>query len=266
MEASNIIVIRGGGDLATGVIQKFHRSGLKVVVLEIEKPSAIRRSVSLCEAVYDGHASVEDISCALVTSLSEIENCRAQGTVPLMIDPSGESLPRLKPIALIDAIMAKRSIGTHKGMAPLTIALGPGFCAGEDVHAVIETKRGHDLGRLILRGRALPDTGIPGDINGKSAERVIRAPAAGEVRHLCKIGDIVEAGQLLCEISGTAVTAPFKGLLRGLIREGLQVPSGMKIADMDPRLDINWRTISDKARCIGGAALEAFFLLSQKKE
>jgi len=258
----NIVVIRGGGDLATGVIQKFHRSGLKVVVLETGKPTAIRRTVSLCEAVYDGHASVEDVSCVRITSLSQVETCHEQGTVPLLIDPSSESVAQLKPTALIDAIMAKRSLGTHKGMAPLTIALGPGFCAGEDVHAVIETKRGHDLGRLILRGRALPDTGIPGDINGKSAERVIRAPTAGEVRHFRKIGDILEAGETLCEISGTTVTAPFRGLLRGLIREGLHVPAGMKIADIDPRTDIDWRTISDKARCIGGAALEAFFYLS----
>ena len=258
----NIIVIRGGGDLATGVFQKFHRGGLKVVILEAEKPTAIRRAVSLCEAVYDGHATVEDLSCLLITSVSDIENCHKQGKIPLMIDPSGESILRLKPAAVIDAIMAKRGTGTHKGMAPVTIALGPGFCAGEDVHAVIETKRGHDLGRLVLCGRALPDTGIPGDIKGKSAGRVMRALAAGEVRHFRKIGDILEAGQAVCEISGTVVTAPFNGLLRGLIREGLHVPEGMKIADIDPRVDVDWRTISDKARCIGGAALEAFFYLS----
>ena len=266
MEPSNMVVIRGGGDLATGVIQKFHRSGFKVVVLEAEKPTAIRRAVSLCEAVYDGHTSVEDVSCVRITSLSDIKNCHEQGTVPLIIDPSGETIPRIKPIALIDAIMAKRNSGTHKDMAPVTIALGPGFCAGDDVHAVIETKRGHDLGRLIVRGRALPDTGIPGTINGKSTERLIRAPAAGEVRHVRKIGDIIEAGQPLCEISGTTAAAPFRGLLRGLIREGLHVPAGMKIADIDPRLDIDWNTISDKARCIGGAALEAFFHLSNRKK
>ena len=267
MKQTDIIVIRGGGDLATGVIQKFYRSGIKVIVLETPRPTAIRRTVSLCEAVYNGYAAVEDISCTRIISVSDIEKCYAQNTIPLFIDPLGEIIPQIKPLAVIDAIMAKRNIGTRKDMSPLTIALGPGFNAGEDVHAVIETKRGHNLGRLILQGGALPDTGIPGDIGGKSAERVIHAPDAGEIRHLRAIGDVLEAGEPLCEISGRAVTAPFRGLLRGLIREGLEVPAGMKIADIDPRIDVDWRTISDKARCIGGAALEAFFFLlnNQKK-
>jgi xanthine dehydrogenase accessory factor len=167
----------------------------------------------------------------------------------------------LKPAAVIDAIMAKRNLGTHMGLAPITIGLGPGFYAGKDVNAVIETMRGHNLGRLILNGGAAPNTGQPGEIGGKSAQRVIHAPAAGKIKHIRRIGDIVEAGETIFEISGEPVSAPFKGLLRGLIHEGLDVPKGMKVADIDPRLDVDWRTISDKARCLGGAALEAYFYL-----
>jgi len=262
MPPTDIVIIRGGGDIATGVAQKFHRSGIKVLLLEAEKPSAIRRSVSLCEAVYEGHAKVEDVFCLLIDSPSELKGCYEQGAVPIMVDPDGESIFKLKPAAVIDAILAKRNLGTHRGMAPVTIGLGPGFCAGEDVHVVIETMRGHDLGRLILSGRAQPNTGVPGEVNGIGSERVIFAPAAGEIRHIRAIGDVIEAGDALCEIADITVTAPFKGLVRGLLREGLQVSNGMKIADIDPRLDIDWRTISDKARCIGGAALEAFLYLS----
>ena len=266
MQTEGIVVIRGGGDLATGIVQKFFRSGIKLLVLETEKPTAIRRTVALSEAVYTGYAKVEDISCTLVESLSELEKCYEQGDVPIMVDSGALCIAQLKPIAVIDAILAKRNLGTHKGMAPVTIGLGPGFSAGKDVDAVIETMREHDLGRLILKGCARVNTGIPGEIGGKSEERVVRAPAAGEVRHIRRIGDIVEAREALCEIEGNTVTSPFKGLLRGLIREGLRVPRGMKIADIDPRLDVDWQTISDKARCIGGAVLEAFFYLRNCRE
>ena len=262
MKPENIVVIRGGGDLATGVIQKFYRSGFKLLVLETQNPTAIRRSVSLCEAVYTGYTVVEDVSCTRIEALSELDECYAHNTVPILVDPGAESIMQIKPIAVIDAILAKRNLGTHKNMAPVTIALGPGFCAGEDVSAVIETMRGHDLGRLILKGCAHPNTGTPGEVGGKSVQRVIRTPAAGTIKHIRQIGDTVKAEEVLCEISGEKVTAPFTGLLRGLLREGLNAHKGMKIADIDPRLDVNWRTISDKARCIGGAALEAFFYLS----
>ena len=260
------MIIRGGGDIATGIIQKFWRSGFKLLVLETEKPTAIRRTVALCEAVYSGHSKVEDICCTRIESISELDGCYEQATVPILVDPKAECITQLNTIAVIDAILAKRNLGTHKDMAPVTIGLGPGFCAGVDVSAVIETKRGHELGRLILSGCAQSDTGIPGEIGGKSTQRVIRAPAAGEVRHIRQIGDVVEAGEAICAINGETLMAPFKGLLRGLIREGLQVPKGMKIADIDPRLDVDWRTISDKARCIGGATLEAFFYLANYTE
>lgn len=260
---TELIVIRGGGDLATGVIQKFYRSGFPLLVLEAQVPTAIRRSVALCEAVYYGEARVEDVRCALIPDLRAMQACHKRGVVPMLVDPNASSIERLKPRCVIDAILAKKNLGTHKAMAPVTIALGPGFLAGKDVHAVIETMRGHDLGRLILEGSARPNTGIPGEIGGKSAQRVLHAPCGGEVAHMRSIGDVVNAGEPICTIGGMPVAAPFTGLLRGLIREGLTVPQGMKIADVDPRPEADWRTISDKARCLGGAALEAYLYLNR---
>jgi len=262
--ASQKIVVRGGGDLATGVAQKFFRAGFPVVILETSAPTAIRRSVALCEAAYDGSAQVEDMNCRRVSNTDELEACWRQGAIPLLIDPAGETIGQIRPSAVIDAILAKRNLGTHRGMAPITIALGPGFCAGEDADVVIETMRGHDLGRLIFKGCAAPNTGIPGEIGGKSGQRVIHAPASGTVVHKKRIGDIVQRDEVLLIIEETEVHAPFTGLLRGLIREGAAVPKGMKIADIDPRTDVDWRTISDKARCLGGAALEGYFILKRK--
>ncbi len=257
------VVLRGGGDIATGVAQKLFRAGIPVLMLEIERPTAIRRTVALSEAVYEGIFRVEDVRCRRVAGLDALEGCRARGEVPLLVDPEGEAIRALRPGAVIDAILAKRNLGTCRDMAPVTIALGPGFRAGEDVDAVIETMRGHDLGRLILSGGAMPDTGIPGELGGKGAERVLRAPVEGEVRHIRAIGDRVPVGAPLCTVGGEVVAAPFDGLLRGLIREGLCVPAGMKIADIDPRADVGVTTISDKARCLGGAALEAYLLLQR---
>jgi len=263
---SQKIVVRGGGDLATGVAQKFFRAGFPVVILETSAPTAIRRSVALCEAVYDGSARVEDMSCRRVSGLDELEGCWQSGEIPLLVDPSGVAIEKIRPSAVIDAILAKRNLGTHRGMAPITIALGPGFSAGEDVDIVIETMRGHDLGRLIFKGSAMANTGIPGEIGGKSGQRVIHAPASGVVIHKKQIGDVVQNGEVIFTVDGTEARAPFAGLLRGLIREGAAVHKGMKIADIDPRTDVDWRTISDKARCLGGAALEAYFERKEKKE
>ncbi len=261
-----LIVVRGGGDLATGVIQKFYRSGFKLLVLETDKPTAIRRSVALCEAVYNGYVGVEDMRCRLIAGLDELETCHKSGVIPMLVDPGADSIARLRPDGVVDAVLAKRNLGTHRGMAPVTIGLGPGFYAGKDVHAVIETMRGHSLGRLILAGEALPDTGIPGEISGKSAQRVLHAPCAGTIKHIRQIGDVAQAGEALFTIDGSPVVSPFKGLLRGLIREGFFVLQGMKVADVDPRLDVDWRTISDKARCLGGAALEAYLYLKNIQE
>ena len=264
-EVDGVIIVRGGGDIATGVVQKFYRAGFLVVILETPAPTAIRRGVALSEAVYDGFARVEDVPCRAVADTGQLEACWNDDTVPLIVDPDGVTIKEIRPAAVIDAILAKRNLGTDRGMADITIALGPGFCAGDDVDAVIETMRGHDLGRLILAGRAKPDTGIPGDIEGKSGLRVLRAPVSGTVTQNKRIGDIVNHGDTVFTVSGVEVRAPFTGLLRGLIREGLSVDKGMKVADVDPRTDVDWRAISDKARCLGGAALEAYLFLRKRR-
>lgn len=257
----DMIIVRGGGDLATGVVQKLHRSGFRVVILETECPTAIRRTVALCEAVYKGAVKVEDVFCRLVTTPQQAYECLNNKEVPLLIDPKGIFIKELKPQGLIDAILAKRNLGTSRAMAPVTIGLGPGFIAGEDVDAVIETMRGHDLGRLILNGCALPNTGVPGVINGQSSKRVLHAPRAGKVDLYCEIGSFVKQGEPILSVDGEIVCSPFAGLVRGLIRSGMQVPLGMKIGDIDPRCNVDIHTISDKARCLGGAALEAYLFL-----
>ncbi len=261
-----LMVVRGGGDIATGIIQALHRAGFRVLALETECPMAIRRTVSLCEAVRLGVMTVEDVTARLVASEPEMHACFAKGEVPMAVDPEGEWIRRLHPACVVDAILAKRNLGTRLDMAPVVIGVGPGFCAGEDVHAVIETMRGHDLGRMILQGSALPNTGIPGELGGKSAERVIHAPCEGVVYHVRPIGDVVPAGEPVLLVDGAPCAAPFTGLLRGLMTEGFVVQQGMKIADVDPRTDVDWHTISDKARCIGGAVLTASLFLQRRSE
>ena len=265
IDNNQIIIVRGGGDLATGVVQKFHRAGFHVLVLEISAPTAVRRSVALCEAVYDGVKQVEDVTCRLISGIDEAEACWTEKSVPLIVDPHGASIKEINPAAVIDAILAKRNLGTTRCMADVTIGLGPGFNAGEDVDAVIETDRGHDLGRLILQGCAKPDTGIPGEIEGESSQRVLRAPSTGIMINIKQIGSLVEQGEAVFSVSGAQVNAPFKGVLRGLLRENAHVQKGMKVGDIDPRFDVDWRTISDKARSLGGAALEAYLYLNKRK-
>lgn len=255
----NLVVVRGGGDIATGTIYKLARCGFHILVLEIEHPSAIRRNVAYSEAVYDGHKEVEGIECVLIHSLNELESVFKHNKIAMMVDPKGSSIDILKPEIVIDAILAKKNMGTSRNMAPITIGLGPGFCAGKDVHVVVETMRGHNLGRLIYQGHALPNTGVPGNIKGYSKERVIHSPCAGVCHNVKKITDIVEKGEIIAYIDKTPVYASMSGLLRGLIQDGYNVTSGFKMADIDPRVDEyqNCFTISDKARCIGGGVLEA---------
>lgn len=253
-----LIIVRGGGDLATGVICRLHHCGYRVLVLECERPAAIRRHVALCEAVYDGTAAVEDVTCRRIPDADACGAVWAAGEVPLLVDESGDSIACLQPAVVVDAILAKRNLGTRRDMAPLVIALGPGFSAGEDVDYVVETKRGHDLGRIITEGPALPNTGIPGLIAGYGIERVVFSPAGGIIRNLAQIGDIVEQGQTIAAVEGVPVPATLTGVLRGIIRDGYCVSKGMKIADIDPRREEqkNCFTISDKARCIAGSVLE----------
>ena len=215
----DLIIVRGGGDLATGSIYKLKKCGFPVLILETDNPSAIRRNVAFCEAVYQGEQTVEDMTCYKAKSLQQAEQYLLDGKLTVLVDPAAEAVSVLKPLAVVDAILAKKNLGTNKGMAPITVALGPGFAAGEDVDAVIETKRGHNLGRVLWQGSAAPDTGIPGVIGGYGKERVIHCPAAGILRNVCKITDTVCKGQEIAvvetENGKIPVTASLDGLLRG---------------------------------------------------
>ena len=274
MKKKDLIVVRGAGDLATGTIHRLKKAGFRLLVLEAEHPAAIRRQVALSEAVYAGSARVEDVEAVRMDVVlaekknrkelleQEMERIWKKDGVPVLVDPAGLSIAALRPAVVVDAILAKKNLGTTKEMAPLVIALGPGFTAGEDVDVVIETKRGHNLGRVIRSGSAVPNTGIPGIIGGYGKERVMHAQAEGILRNVASIGDIVEARAVIAEIeteNGTVpVEASLSGLLRGLIRDGYPVTKGFKIADIDPRQEElqNCFTISDKARCIAGSVLE----------
>lgn len=274
MKKKDLIVVRGAGDLATGTIHRLKKAGFRLLVLEAEHPAAIRRQVALSEAVYAGSARVEDVEAVRMDMdlaekknrkellEQEMERIWKKDGVPVLVDPAGLSIAALRPAVVVDAILAKKNLGTTKEMAPLVIALGPGFTAGEDVDVVIETKRGHNLGRVIRSGSAVPNTGIPGIIGGYGKERVMHAQAEGILRNAASIGDIVEARAVIAEIeteNGTVpVEASLSGLLRGLIRDGYPVTKGFKIADIDPRKEElqNCFTISDKARCIAGSVLE----------
>ena len=266
----DIIIVRGGGDLATGTIYKLKKCGFPVLILEVEKPSAIRRNVAFCEAVYQGTQTVEDMTCYLAKSPEQARQFLRDGKLTVLVDPLGESIHRMMPLAVVDAILAKKNLGTNRNMAPITVALGPGFVAGKDVDAVIETKRGHNLGRVLWQGSAAPNTGIPGIIGGFGKERVIHCPAKGILRNVKRITDTVSKGEIIAVVeteNGTVpVEATLDGILRGLIRDGYPVQVGFKMADIDPRADEynNCFTISDKARCIAGGVLEA--ILQRKGE
>ena len=295
----NLVIVRGGGDIATGTIYKLYKCGFKVLILEIPNPSAIRRHVAFSEAVYQGEQTVEDVTCVLAKNVEEAKELLNQGKLVLLVDPEGASIKELKPLAVVDGILAKKNLGTTKEMADITIALGPGFVAGADevgeiatdtaadvetgarngnmgiakadVHAVVETMRGHSLGRIIYQGSAIPNTGVPGKIGGYDKERVIHSPAEGILRNTKKIGDDVRKNDIIAVIEQgeerIPVLATIDGFLRGLIRDGYPVTKGFKIADIDPRMQEkgNCYTISDKARCIAGGVLEAILYLRGQK-
>lgn len=267
----NLIIVRGGGDLATGTIHKLCRCGFSVLVLEVEKPSAIRRNVAFSEAVYEGQHCVENITCFRADSIAHARALLQKGELVVMVDPEGAAVSELRPMAVVDAVLAKKNLGTNKAMAPVTVALGPGFEAGVDVDAVIETNRGHNLGRVLWSGCAAPNTGVPGIIGGFGKERVLYSPAEGVMRNIHKITDTVRKGDVIAEIETEdgriPVLATLDGLLRGLIRDGYPVTRGFKIADIDPRLEEyqNCFTISDKSRCIAGGVVEAILQLKGER-
>ena len=274
MQEQPWILVRGAGDLATGVIVRLHRCGFRVAVTECTNPSAIRRRAALCEAVWQGQATVEGVTCRRVTDVDEATRVSQAGEVPLLVDERAACVSALRPAAVVDAILAKRNLGTNRAMAPITVGLGPGFTAGEDVDAVVETMRGHHLGRVILQGAAIPNTGVPGVIAGYAAERVIHAPASGEMVFVqdekgqtIDIGALVRKGQEIARVGGVPVLATIDGVLRGLIRAGYPVTEGLKIADIDPRPEqvAYCDTVSDKARAIGGGVVEALLRLAREK-
>jgi xanthine dehydrogenase accessory factor len=256
------ILVRGAGDLATGVAHRLHQAGFKVAMTEVEHPLVIRRTVSFANSVFGGSATVDGVRAVLISSPEGIPQAWAKHDIPVMIDPELQHLEELKPHVLVDGIMAKRNLGTHRGMAPVVIALGPGFEAPVDADAVVETERGHYLGSVIYEGSARPDTGVPGVVAGHSSKRLIRSPADGMFTPEVCIGDAVEEGGVVGKVNGKPVISEIKGVVRGLIHEDVEVKRGMKIGDIDPRGEPAFCfSISDKARSVGGGVLEALMHL-----
>ncbi len=255
---SPLCVLRGGGDLATGVAWRLTRAGWPIVVLELPEPLTIRRTVALSTAVTEGEVSVEGMRGVLVASPTDAVTVVGRGDVAVLVAPELAALEPVRPDVVVDARLAKHNIDTSIADAELVVALGPGFTAGLDCDAVVETMRGHRLGRVIWSGSAQPDTGTPAELGGRSADRVLRAPVAGPVSWQVAIGDVVSEGQELGKVGRVAVRAPFDGVVRGAIRDGMRVRAGLKIADVDPRGDRSacWE-ISDKALAVGGGVLEA---------
>ena len=257
--SERILVIKGAGEMASGIACRLHRANFKrILMLETPCPLAVRRQVSFCEAVHEGGMQVEGIDAILVADQAGLNAAWGAGKIAVMVDPQGESLAWCHADALIDATLAKRNLGICIADAPLVIALGPGFLAGRDCHVVIETNRGHDLGRLISSGMAEPNTGVPGAIAGYTKERVLRAPAEGTFLTDRRIGDAIFKGEVVGRVGTAEVTSQIDGILRGLIRPGSSVTRELKIGDVDPRGEAgHCDTISEKARSLGGAVLEA---------
>jgi len=254
-----IIAVKGAGEMGSAVAWRLFMANLKnIVMLETIHPLAVRREVSFCEAVHEGQKQVEDVTALLAADLAEIKKCWVKNNIAVIVDPGGQTINSIRPHVVIDAILAKKNLGTRINDAQLVIGLGPGFNAGDDVHWVIETNRGHNLGRIITAGAAEANTGIPGQIGGFTGARVLRAPAAGRFQPVLGIGDLVEKDQLIGSVAGNDVRAGIEGVLRGLIRPGIEVSKDLKIGDIDPRGEAGYcYTISDKARAIGGSVLEA---------
>jgi len=258
MFSNCLVVVKGGGDLASGVAVRLFRSGFPVVITELAQPMVIRRAVAFAEAVYTGETAIEDVVARRVDSVERIWPTLKEGQIPVIVDPEAHVVEELHPTVLVDAIIAKHNTGTSLSDAPIVIALGPGFEAGVDAHAVIETNRGHYLGRVLWTGQAEPNTGIPSPVDGYSEERVLRAPVEGVVSAAKRIGELVQKGEVVARVNGIPVAATIPGVLRGLIKEGIKVAKGTKMGDIDPRGQPNHCfTISDKALAVGGGVLEA---------
>jgi len=254
-----IVAIKGAGEMASAVAWRVYMSNIRqILMLETPSPLAVRREVSFCEAVLDDSQSVEGVEACMADNETAIREVWTREKIAVVVDPEWKMLDRVEPHVVIDAILAKKNMGTHLDEAPLVIGLGPGFIAGQDVHVVIETNRGHNLGRIMSSGAAEPNTGIPGSIGGYTEERVLRAPCDGEFKARCSIGDLVKKGDVVATVAADIVPAKIDGVLRGLIRSTSNVRQGMKLGDIDPRGKVDYcHTISDKARAISGSVLEA---------
>jgi xanthine dehydrogenase accessory factor len=252
-----LVIVKGAGDLGSGVVWRLRRCGFPVVALERERPTVIRRAVAFASAVFEGEFVVEGVT-GQRAALGDVSLLLEAGITPVLVDPQGESVSLLRPKVVVDAVLAKRNTGTSIDDAPLVIALGPGFCAGRDCHAVVETARGHYLGRVYWHGEALPNTGIPGEVRGVTEGRVLRAPAAGTFCPLVQIGETVEAGQVVARVEEQGVVARIGGVIRGILHDGLVVEGGMKVGDVDGRGErSHCFAVSDKALAVAGGVLEA---------
>ncbi len=262
------VLIRGAGDIATGIALRLYRAHIQVVMTDLPRPTAIRRTVCFSQAIVLGETTVEGVKAQFAANTVEAETILQQGIIPVLADPEGKCRTEMQFDALIDAILAKRNLGTKISDAPVVVGIGPGFTAGEDCHAVVETMRGHTLGRVIYKGSPIPNTNIPGLIGGYAGERVLRAPDDGIFHQLLEIGAVVKAGDVAGEVNGKPMKCTIDGVVRGILPEGTPVYKGMKSGDVDPRCKEEYcLTASDKALAVGGGVLEAVLALSgQLKE
>ena len=260
-----LILVKGAGDLATGTAVRLYRAGFQVVMTDIAQPTAVRRTVAFSQCIYDGQTTVEGITARKAENRDQVRDILAAGEIPVLVDPQAAILAQLPFMVVVDAILAKKNLGTTISDAPIVLALGPGFTAGTDCHGVIETKRGHDLGRLILEGSAIPNTGVPGDVGGYTTERIIRSPADGPFEPVAQIGQQVNLGDVVAKVNGIPVTAQLTGIVRGMLPAGIPVTAGMKSGDIDPRCEVrHCFTVSDKARAIGGGVLEGILYFGRR--
>jgi xanthine dehydrogenase accessory factor len=270
---NGLVLVRGAGDLASGVALRLHRSGFRVMMTELAQPLVVRRMVSFAEAIYRGEFDVEGVFAKHAKGLFEVQDIFLEGKVPILVDPDGSMIDRLKEsprdnsrFVLIDGRMIKKKPERGLDQADLVIGLGPGFTAGEDCHAIVETKRGHFLGRVIWQGSAQANTGIPESVQNYSGERVLRSPIDGVLQGLAEIGEHISPGQIVAFVNNQPIKAPFRGVLRGLLHSGLTVTQGLKIGDLDPRDDPRYCwLVSDKSLAVGGGVLEAI-LASQPRD
>lgn len=251
------VIIRGGGDLATGIAHKLFEAKYKILILEIDKPLAVRRTVAFGEAVFEHEITVEGVKAILAKDKEDILRIWNLGAIPVYVDGEGKIIKDIRPLVVVDAIIAKRNLGTNKSMAPITIGIGPGFEAGKVVDLTIESNRGPNLGKIIYSGKASEDTGLPSSVMGYTKERVLRAPRDGMVTSFYKIGDTINKGEVICKVGDKKLLAPFTGLLRGMIKEEIYANKGLKIGDIDPRCINEYAyTISDKAKTNGDSVLK----------